>query len=69
MPVLESQQRAYKAYVQRKKEAGTWKSYAKKVQCPICKKEHLNTNKPHHILTKFHTDALKTFISKNQTLI
>ena len=68
MVVLECQKRAYKAYVARKKEAGAWKNYSKKVQCPICKKEHLNTNKHHHIVTKYHNDALKTFIANNKPL-
>ena len=66
--MLESQKRAYKNYVQRKKEAGTWKNYTKKIECPICKKIYLNTNKPHHILTKYHNNALKTFIANNQPI-
>jgi hypothetical protein len=66
MPVLESQQRAYKKYYEKKKAEGTWKNYSKRVECPICKKTLLNTNKPHHILTKFHNEALKKFISNNQ---
>ena len=68
MPVLESQKRAQKKYVQKRREEGTWKNYTKKIECPICKKTLLNTNKAHHILTKYHNEALKTFIANNQPI-
>lgn len=68
MAMLECQKKAYQKYKEKKQAEGTWKYYVKKVQCPICKKEHLTTNKSHHILTKFHNDALKTFIAKNQPI-
>jgi hypothetical protein len=68
MPILDCQRRAYKKYMEKKKAEGTWKYYTKTVQCPICKKSHLNTNKNHHILTKYHNEALKTFIANNQPI-
>ncbi len=64
--MLECQQRAYKKYIEKRKESDNpVKMKLKKVECPICKKEYLNSNKSHHNNTKYHIkqQQIKDFIN------
>ncbi len=64
--MLECQKKAMIKYKEKRKSEGNpIKMRLKKIKCPICDKEYLNSNKSHHYNTKYHInqEKIKEFIN------
>lgn len=56
--MLECQKRAIYKYREKNRNIKDL-NYMKRIICPICSKEYLNTNKTHHENTKYHKSFLQ----------